>query len=205
MLLALLEQRAPVSTGPDDARFEAKLLTVDAEGGRIVVSRSPSEAANGALLQRSLCAFHASLPGWHVEFAAADPRDRGNAIELKFPEVMASRQERAHPRAAVSPHAPLRCLADAAGITPFDARMIDIGRGGVGFLVYPGDITLPPGTLLHGCRIEGPDGRTYTVDLEVRYSQPVTMKDGTRAARSGCRFVEPSAEVLELVRHYTGD
>jgi len=192
-------------TSLDEGVFEAKLLSVDADGGQIVLSRHAQEALNSALLQRSLCSFHASVPGRHIEFAATEPRDLGNAIQLKFPEVMVSRQERAHPRAEVTPHRPLHCVADAAGIMPFEARMIDISRGGAGFLVYPGDIILEPGTVLHGCRIQGPDGRTYTVDLEVRYSQPVTLKDGTRAARSGCRFVDPSPDVLELVRHYVGD
>ena len=189
--------------------FEGRLLKVDAPGGSIFLSTDKNEEATRALLQRPRCSFRSRTPGRHVEFSAAGPRrviHAGTpAIELKFPDVMASHQERAHPRAAVAPHAPLSCLADAGGITPFDARMIDIGRGGVGFLVYPSDITLAPGTLLRGCRIQGPDGRTLVADLEVRYSRPVKLADGTRAVRSGCRFVDPSPEVMELVRHYLAE
>jgi len=41
-----------------------------------------------------------------------------------------------------------------------------------------------------------------TVDLEVRYSAPVTLPDGARAVRSGCRFVNPSEEVKKLLAVY---
>ena len=40
--------------------------------------------------------------------------------------------------------------------------------------------------------------------MEVRYSEQVTLKDGRRAWRSGCRFVDPDDTLKELVRRVTG-
>lgn len=189
--------------------FQSLLRKVDAGAGRIVLERSPVEAANAALLARARCTFHSELPGWHIEFVAAAPRATlhgdARAIELEFPQVLSSQQRRVHPRGEVKPPLALRCLADADGITPFEANVIDIGLDGISFLLYAYDIALEPGTVLRGCRIEVPGRGTCTADLEVRYSQPVTFPDGRHAMRSGCRFVNPTPEVLELARLYLSE
>jgi c-di-GMP-binding flagellar brake protein YcgR len=195
-----------VSAHLDSVLFQSLLRLVDSAGKRILIERSLVEAANAALLGRARGSFHSDIPDWHIEFAAAAPRPvqyQGRAaIQLAFPEVMVAHQPRAHDRAKLKPHVPLRCVADAGGITPFDASMVDIGHGGVGFLLYAPDITLEPGTVLRGCHLEAPRGRILTADLEVRYSQRVTLADGSHALRSGCLFLDPAPEVAELVRSY---
>jgi c-di-GMP-binding flagellar brake protein YcgR len=193
----------------DEIRFQSLLRLVDPTGQRVILERSPLEAANTALLGRGRICLHADIPGWHVEFVGASPRtvehEGQRAIELRFPEILVVHQPREYARGAVEPHVPLHCEADAGGIMPFDARMIDISRGGVGFLVYSSDISLEPGTVLRGCRIEVPGGGSLVTDLEVRYSQRVTLSDGTRALRSGCRFIDPPPQIAELVKRYVRD
>jgi c-di-GMP-binding flagellar brake protein YcgR len=191
------------------AVFRSLLRDVDSRVGRIVFERSPDAAANEALLGRARATFHCELPGWHVEFVAAEPRatlhDGAQAIECRFPELLSSYQRREHDRAAIRPPLPLRVLADAEGFTPFGASVVDIASGGVGFIVYSQSINLEPGTLLRGCRIELPNAATCTVNLEVRHSEAVSFASGTRAMRSGCRFVGPSPELVALVKRYIGE
>jgi len=189
------------------AVFRSLLRDVDARVGRIVVERSPDAAANDALLSRPRATFHCEMPGWHVEFVAAEPRvtlhDGIQAIECRFPELLSSYQRREHDRIAVRPPLPLRVLADAEGFTPFGASIVDIAVGGIGLVVYSQTITLEPGTILCGSRIELPDAAgVCTVDLEVRYSEAVGFASGTRAMRSGCRFLKPTPELVELVKRY---
>jgi c-di-GMP-binding flagellar brake protein YcgR len=188
------------------AVFRSMLRDVDSSVGRIVVERSPDSAANAALLSRPRATFHCEIPGWHVEFVAAEPRatlhDGIQAIECRFPEVLSSYQRREHDRVAIRPPLPLRVLADAEGFTPFGASIVDVAAGGIGFVVYSQTITLEPGTILRGSRIELPDSGVCTVDLEVRYSEAVGFASGTRAMRSGCRFVKPSPELVALVKRY---
>ena len=185
--------------------FQSLLLKVDARGGRLQLAPSPVRAANMALFSRTRCAFHSELPGWHVEFVAGKPRvartGATQVIELEFPQVLSTHQRRAQPRTDLRPRLVIRCLADAAGIMPFEAAIVDISDGGIGFLAYPPDIVLEPGTVLRGCRIELPDGGAFTVDLEVRHSQPVTIGQ-RRVMRSGCRFVNPPEELIKLALRY---
>jgi hypothetical protein len=188
--------------------FATRLLWIDPELQAIAVAPSADPAANAALLARPRCDFVCTLAEWHVEFVAAEPRPARlggrSAIRLRFPEVMAGRQRRSEPRTAPKTGLPLRCLADADGVMAFDAHVIDISAAGLGLLLYRSEITLEPGTLLRGCLIEHPAIGRVRVDMEVRYSEQVTLKDGRRAWRSGCRFVDPDDTLKELVRRVTG-
>lgn len=186
--------------------FESRLQHVDPAHGFILLEPCASESANAALLTRPRASFHASTGGWHIEFAASGPRlaqhEGRQVIRLAFPEVLVSQQRRAHERVSVQPQAPLHFVADAGGVISFEGAMVDISAGGIGFLQYAPDITLEPGTILRGCRIEPPGREALEVDLEVRYSVPVTLPDGRQVHHSGCRFVDPSAEVRALLEAY---
>jgi hypothetical protein len=102
----------------------------------------------------------------------------------------------------VTPVPPLRCVADTEGFAPFDAQIVDISHAGIGFLRYTSDITLEPGTVLKGCRIEREGAKPIVVDLAVRYSTPVVLDDGSHAHRSGCVFLNPTREVMELIESF---
>ncbi|MBI2317206.1 MAG: PilZ domain-containing protein [Betaproteobacteria bacterium] len=113
--------------------------------------------------------------------------------------MLVNLDKRNHIRAEVSPQISLRCEADAGGVLSFDGRISDISHGGLGFLVYDPSITLEPGTVLRGCRIKPIGRKTQVVDLEVRYSELVTLSDGTRVKRSGCRFIDPPQSLKRFV------
>jgi c-di-GMP-binding flagellar brake protein YcgR len=209
-LLAMLAARGePVrsSVGAGGrVTFESRIRFVDPARAYIILEPAADQAANRALLERPGATFYATPGAWRIEFSAAKPEAAQHegrvAIRLRFPEILSSRQNRAHERVAVQPQAPLHFLADAGGVISFDGYMVDISEGGIGMLQYAADITLEPGTLLKGCRVEPPGRAPVHVDLEVRYSAPVTLPDGTRAVRSGCRFVDPSPDVKTLLTAY---
>jgi c-di-GMP-binding flagellar brake protein YcgR len=188
--------------------FRAQLVLIDPRADRIVLSRSPVEAANAAVLSRPRCTFHCEMAGWHVEFVAAQPRAvtfrRRGLIECRFPELLASNPRRSDDRVRLRPPLPLRVHADAKGIMPFEALILDLGFGGVGFLCYACSITLEPGTVLRGCRIVLPNGAECITDLEVRYTQAITLPNGRRAMRSGCRFLSAVPPLAALAKRLLG-
>jgi len=188
VLQRLMARHTPVTAYAPGVLFQSLLRRVDARAGRILLERSPDETANAALLARPRCTFHSDIPDWHIEFVTAGLRatvdDGTRAIQCVFPEVLATYQRRTRPR--------------------IDVRVVDIAVGGISFLLYSQAITLEPGTLLRGCRIELPNGSVCVADLEVRYTESVSFADGRRAMRSGCRFVSPSPEVTALAQRYVG-
>ena len=198
-----LAQPITATLGGDDLPFRSRLLFVDPDRHYITVAAAAGEALNAALLAHPRVSFISEFGGRHVEFAAADPQSTTfaakPAIRLRFPEVLVTFHQRREPRADVIPVPPLRCVADTQGFAPFDAQIVDISRGGIGFLLYASDITLEPGTVLKGCRIQRHDATPIVVDLTVRYSTPVVLDDGSHAHRSGCVFLNPTREVMELI------
>ena len=184
--------------------FQAPLVLIDPKGGHLVIGRSPVAAANAAVLARPRCTFHCEIAGWHVEFVAAAPRAvtfrRRELIQCRFPELLASNPRRSHDRVHLKAPLPLRVYADTRGIMPFDALILDLGAGGIAFLCYACSITLEPGTVLRGCRIVLPNRSECVVDLEVRYTQAITLPNGHRAMRSGCLFLTPCPQLAALAK-----
>ncbi|MDP1952761.1 MAG: flagellar brake protein [Betaproteobacteria bacterium] len=184
--------------------FRSRLRFIDPARGYIIIELSADEAANKALLARARATFHAEPGGWRVEFAAGDPQptsahEGAPGIRLRFPELVAGHRRRENERAEAPPQKELRCVVDEAGVMPFDGTMANVSKGGIGFLQYDPAISLEPGTVLKGCRIESPSGESIVVDMEVRYSQLETLADGRQVQSSGCRFVNLSPEDIARV------
>lgn len=186
--------------------FVSRLRHVDPGRAFILLDPDPGDAANDALLARPRASLHATPEGWHIEFSASAPEraqhEGRSVIRLRFPDILVTQQRRAHERRAVEPKVPLHFVVDAGGVISFDGAMVDVSAGGLCFLRYPPDITLEPGTLLKGCRIELPGRPPATVDLEVRYSRMATLPDGRNAIRSGCRFVNTAPELRALLESF---
>lgn len=175
------------------ALFRTHIVLVDPLGEFIAISAPVDAALNSALLALERVSLVARPRDWQVRFDGVNPKSMAHEgrplVRLNFPQVLAVQQRRTEER--LDPTAPItvRCVADAGGITPFDAQISDISLGGISVLIYPADVTLSPGTVLVASRIEIPGAEPITVDLEVRYSEPATLEDGRLARRSGFRLL----------------
>lgn len=189
--------------------FESRVLFVDPAHAYILLESGANEEATAALLARPRASFHASSGGRHVEFSAAGARrvehEGGPAVRLSFPEILITQQSRASERVCVLPQVALKLVADAGGPLSFMGTLVDISAGGFACMEYAPSITLEPGTLLKGCRIEVHGRPPATADLEVRYSRMTTLPDGRRAIRSGCRFLNTNPELKALLASFSAD
>jgi len=205
VLEALIAGRVPVNAHLRDGElvFVSQLRYADPAGEYVIVDFCPNEEANAELLTRPRCAFFTEPSGWHVEFVVAGPQkylyEDKEVIRFSYPEVMSNVQTRVHARAPGSLTVRLHCIADEGGIMPFEAWIVDVSAGGIGFLTYESSIMLEPGTVLKECRLETQGMAPLIVDLEVRYSELVTLPDGTPAKRSGCRFVDPPEAIKDII------
>jgi hypothetical protein len=99
----------------------------------------------------------------------------------------------------------LNCIVDNAGIIPFEVKITDISLNGIGGMVYDRGIHLRDGMILSDCKIMIPGGKPIVADLEVRNSRPVTLPDGTLAARAGVKFVKRPAGIEALIDMFVQD
>ena len=189
--------------------FRSKLRFVDPARAYIVIEPSADDAANTVLLARPRATFHAEPGGWRVEFAAADPKatapnEGAPGIRLRFPEIVAGHRRRADERSEAQAQQALRCIVDEGGVMSFDSTMVNVSKGGIAFLNYDPAISLEPGTVLRGCRIESAGGDSIVLDMEVRYSKLVELADGTLVQSSGCRFLNLAAEETARIEQLFG-
>lgn len=203
VLEALAARQEPVTVELPDKQgvFTTHILHVDPIGQFIVVAAVAEDALSSAVLALARLTLVAEPDDWHIEFVSVEPsaimHDGATAIRLGYPEILTVQQRRQHERYDTPAALMLRCVADAGGFAPFDAQIKDVSLGGISVLLYPPDVMIEPGTVLAGSRIEIPGAGAVTVDLEVRYSEIVTLEDGSRARCSGFRFLDAPDEIKQ--------
>ena len=195
--------------GSGELMFRSRLRFVDPDRQFIVVEPSAGTASNAALLALPRAIFVAEVDEWRIEFVATSPQQTVHggtaAIQLRFPESISSRRRRMHDRAQVPAQSSVRCVAYTEGIATFEGSIFDISQGGVGMMQYNPDIALEPGMVIRNCCIERPGRDTLTVDLEVRFTEFVTLANGRRAQRAGCRFVNRSPASMALIGDFINE
>jgi c-di-GMP-binding flagellar brake protein YcgR len=201
--LVARRERVTVELRDNQGLVTTQLILADPVGDFIVIAAAADEPLNSALLALARVTMVAEPDDWHIEFVGVDPSEVLHegiaAIRLGYPAILTVQQRRQDERHDASPTLVLRCVADAGGFAPFDAQIKDISLGGISVLIYPPDVMLEPGTVLAGSRIEIPGVDTVTIDLEVRYSELVTLEDGSRARCSGFRFLNAPEDVKQML------
>jgi len=204
--LARDEALVSAAVGQGQQLFLTRVLHVDPNGEFFVIAYCEQRQANHALLQEPFVAFRANRGFWRLEFTALAPTetvfDGIAGVRFSLPGSLVQSQRREHPRLPVPPDVSLRCIADAAGVASFEARIIDISRGGMGGMIYGGGVQLSPGTVLRGCRIVTPAGEAVVVDLEVRYTVPLAQPVGRFALRAGVRFIGEQEQIGKLLETF---
>lgn len=186
--------------------FLTRLLHVDPAGEFFVLTYSEEHRTNTALLEQASVVFRTSDKRGRIEFAAAAPSetvfDGGPAVRFAVPQTLVRSQRREHLRFKVPSDASLRCIADSAGVAPFEARIVDVSRGGMGDMIYDPDVRLAPGTVLRGCEIMISGSKPIVTDLEVRYTVSIVQADGRLARRSGVKFLGEPEGIDALLNRF---
>jgi len=201
--LAARRERVTVELPDQQGLYATQLVRADPAGEFIIIAAAADKALNSALLALSRVTLVAEPDNWHIEFVGVEPSEVAHdgvaAIRMRYPEILTVQQRRQSERIDTAPALMLRVIADAGGFAPFEAQIKDLSQGGLSVLIYPPDVTIEPGTVLVDSRIEIPGADAVTVDLEVRYSEMVTLEDGSRARCSGFRFVNAPDEIKKLI------
>lgn len=204
VLRELCRSGAPLTAYFDEGRrmFLSRLLRVAADEDFVIAEYGLSRPWNAALLGPGAVIFHCNAAQAHVEFPAQGLEEatyQGRpALRFAFPGALARFQRREHARVVVPPRVSLRCIADSGGVAPFEARVIDYSRRGLGAIVFDPRIKVETGTHLKRSKIVFPDASAVLVDLEVRYTQALVLEDGTPGLRAGCRVVGSARDLDKL-------
>lgn len=194
---------------PSQLLFLSRLLYVEPVKGYMLLSYCDHKPTNTAVLAARSVTLRCNHRGAQFAFSGGKPshntRSGQPCIQCGLPTAMlAMQQRRANQRVQVPVQAPVDCDV-RMGVLSFDAKVVDVSLDGIGTLVSDGTIPLCAGTRLERARIRHPQREPLYVDLEVRYVSRVTLANGERASRIGCKIVSSPANLEDLIRLFIID
>lgn len=210
ILSSIAEDGDTVSASlPSKMMFLSRLVYVEPVKQFMLMSYSDHKPANTEILAARSVTFKCNHRGAQFAFACNAPRqavhERQPAIQLGMPTTMlALLHRRGLQRVQVPAQAQVDCQL-RMGVLAFDARLVDVSLDGMGFLLGEDAIPLCAGTRLEGARVRHPQREPLIVDIEVRHVTRITLPDGKRATRIGCRIVAAPGDLEELIRLFIID
>ena len=210
ILSAIAEAGDTVSANlPSKTMFLSRLVCVEPVKQFVLLSYSDHKPANTEILSARSVTFKCNHRGAQFAFSCNSPRQaihaRQPAIQLGMPTTMLALL---HRRGAQRMQVPAQAQVDCRlrmGVLSFDARLVDVSMDGMGFMLGEDAMPLCAGTRLEGARIRHPQGEPLVVDIEVRHVTRVTLPDGKRATRIGCRILATPGDLEELIRLFIID
>jgi c-di-GMP-binding flagellar brake protein YcgR len=189
--------------------FLSRLLYVEPVKGYMLLSYCDHKPTNTAVLAARSVTLRCNHRGAQFAFSGGKPSQNTHSgqpcIQCGLPTAMlAMQQRRANQRVQVPVQAPVDCDV-RIGVLSFDAKVVDVSLDGIGTLVSDGTIPLCAGTRLERARIRHPQREPLYVDLEVRYVSRVTLANGERASRIGCKILSSPEDLEELIRLFIID
>ena len=139
---------------------------------------------------------------FHVHQIEATSFEGRLAFCVPFPDSLLKLQRREYYRLTVPLLKPLRCHIPLLTTGFADTVIGDISLGGVSVMgEYPG-LTMDPGQVFEGCRIQLPEVGTINATLAICNSFPMTLRNGAVIRRTGCAFVDLPASQEAMLQRY---
>jgi flagellar brake protein len=128
-----------------------------------------------------------------------------SAFRVRLPQQMLRMQRRNHSRHQPVAGRPANCLVPSPrGEGQYESlRVLDLSVGGLAVLAHPTKFDLPAEGIIEQCYLDLPEVGQITVNLRLRYVDPISESDGATAARRcGCEFVNLSGPAARLLQRY---
>ena len=182
------------------------VLFVSEERRCVVLDTGAGTDANARILQHLPVHFVCDQEGVRIQFDAHKMEtvafEGKPAFQIPLPSDLTKFQRREYYRLPTPVVNPVRCEIPAQDDEPRRLVVSDISLGG---LCLVGELAAQPpsiGTVLRDCRVPLPDVGTLYVDLTVRNTYVVTLKNGAVSRRTGVQFVKLGPAQEAMVQRY---
>ena len=191
--------------------FLTGLIEVDERKNRIILDRGSDEVINQRALQvpRLLCT--ANLDKVKIQFRLDGLQSASHngrpAFSAKVPETLLRLQRREYFRLETPQANPILCQiklrrGDEAPIE-MNLSLLDISGGGVGLMApTTTEALFSVGTTIAAARLDIPEEGVIQVDLAVRNTFHITMRNGNQHLRIGCEFINLPGNRLTMIQRY---
>lgn len=208
---ALIEKRSLLSIhlSPSTA-FVSAVLDLTADGGWLILDRSPDESLNERVTEQDEVQCVTRLDGIRIQFPLSDlrrlPYDGFEALAAPLPSVLLRLQRRECYRLSVPVSNPVTCRisvpTEGGARTTVTLRVLDISSGGVALIFSPEEFNVAPAATLEDCQLVIPEFEPAAIKLKVRNQFEIETRSGARNIRLGCEFVDLSPKVATNIQRY---
>jgi c-di-GMP-binding flagellar brake protein YcgR len=182
------------------------VLKVDAERRIAVLDGAPSSELNQRLLDSRDFRVESIHDGVKVQFEVhkvEDVRYEGRpALRIPLPDTLIKMQRREYYRMQTPLLRQVKCEVSCADGSRAQLPVSDISLGGLCLVGQPPQGSWEIGRVLQGCRIVLPDEGTLEVNLCIRNTYQVRLKNDSSVCHTGCEFIELGARQEAAVQRY---
>ncbi len=182
------------------------ILDVDVQAQTVMLDASANQELNQRLIDNSPVRFISNDEGVRVQFQAPKVETalfQGRpALRITIPRSLYKMQRREYYRMATPILNPVKCCIPLGEDDVLEMPLSDIGLGGLCLAGEFGDEPPALGTILERCEIRLGSHGTLRIDLCIRNTYLIPLRNGTHSRRSGCQFLAITPQQEAMVQRY---
>lgn len=208
ILRAVMEKTELVSAyfNRGESFILTSIINVDPEENLIFLDLGANEEFNEKILDSEKIIFVTAHDKVKVQFVAnriEKARFEGREVfRIELPKSLIKLQRREYYRVTTPIANPLKCIVLIENTRKIEMAVADISIGGVGVVLPPADAVVEPGMVFNGCNLVLPEIGNIVATMEIRNVFEVTLKNGLKARRAGCQFINLSANMQSMIQRY---
>ncbi|MBY0578126.1 MAG: flagellar brake protein [Burkholderiales bacterium] len=182
------------------------VLEVRASQDQLVLDCSANEPSNRHVELSNKLVFISSLDNVKIQFVIPHIQriefEGKCAFVVTLPSSLLRLQRREYYRLTTPNLKPLTCTIPMPGREHTEVSIINISAGGVAIIGYKGELNLLLNEVYHNCVITLPDVGAVHVNIQVKATFDITMKNNVVKKRAGCKFVDMAGHTQTLIQRY---
>jgi c-di-GMP-binding flagellar brake protein YcgR len=182
------------------------VLDVDVQTNVVTLDASANQELNQRLIESSPVRFISNDEGVRVQFQALKVESalfQGRpALRITIPRSLYKMQRREYYRMHTPIVTPVKCSIPMGEDQVLEMSLSDISLGGICLAGEFGEDPPALGTILERCSIRLGSIGTLRIDLCVRNSYLIALKNGTHTRRTGCQFLAITPQQEAMVQRY---
>ena len=211
ILRGIMQTNSLITLYPDYASdfILTSIIAIDTDKKEMVVDYGTNNKQCQKALHSKELIFVTTQNRVKIEFVCNQIRkiqyEGQDAFAVNIPESLLRIQRRNHFRITTPIVKPLKCVIPIPGqdsSAKAEVALLDISCGGIAVIDQHPIINFDPGMVYSDCKIALPDIGTITVNIQVKNTYEITLRNGQNCMRAGCQFIDLAASMEAMIQRY---
>ncbi|HNH52866.1 MAG TPA: flagellar brake protein [Nitrosomonas sp.] len=211
ILRGIMQTNSLITLYPDYASdfILASIIAIDTDKREMVIDYGTNDKNCQKALHCKELVFVTTQNRVKIEFVCDQIKKtqyKGkDVIVVNIPKSLLRIQRRSYFRITTPIVKPLKCIIPIPGRDPSakaEVALLDISCGGIAVIDQHPIINFDPGMIYSDCKIVLPDIGAITVNIQVKNTYEITLRNGQNCMRAGCQFIELKASMEAMIQRY---